>query len=95
MKLPNQVHELGRAPQLRQNHPKGLSVDRVECFRQVYEEGNEVQILLDALLLHLPYREDHVGGAAVWTESTLGFPQVFLRDVGDEAVESVLMEFLL
>ena len=32
------------------------------------------------------YREDHVG-AAVWMESTLGFRQVFLRDVGDEVVE--------
>ena len=43
--------------------------------------------LFDTLLLQLAYREDHVGGAAVWTESTLGFRQVFLRDVGDEAVE--------
>ena len=33
------------------------------------------------------YRECHVGGATVWTEFTLGFQQVFLRDVGDEAVE--------
>ena len=87
MELANQVHELGGAPQLGWNHPKGLSVDRVEDFRQVYDDGNEVHILFDALLLHLAYREDHVGGAAVWTESTLGFRQVFLRDVGDEAVE--------
>ena len=87
VELANQVHELSRAPQLGQNHPKGFSVDRVEGFRQVYEDGNEVHILFDALLLHLVYREDHVGGAAVWTESTLGFRQVFLRDVGDEAVE--------
>ena len=43
--------------------------------------------MFNALLLHLAYREDHVGGAAVWTESTLGFRQVFLRDVGDEAAE--------
>ena len=75
------------AHQLGQNHPKGLSVDRVEGFRQVYEDGNEVRILFDALLPHLAYREDHVGGAAVWTESTLGFQQVFLREVGDEAAE--------
>ena len=87
MELANQVDELGRAPQLGQNHPKGLSVDRVEGFRQVSEDGNEVHILFDALLLHLAYRQDHVGGAAVWTESTLSFQQVFLRDVGDEAVE--------
>ena len=87
VELANQVHELGRAPKLGQNHPKGLSVDRVEGFRQVYEDGNEVQILFDAFLLHLVYREDPVGGAAVWTESALGFRQVFLRDVGDEAVE--------
>ena len=58
------VHELGRAPRLGQNHPRGLSVDRVEGFRQVYEDGNEVYILFHALL-HLAYREDHVGGAAV------------------------------
>ena len=44
-------------------------------------------MLFDSLLLHLAYREDHVGGAAVWTESTLVFRQVFLRDVGDEAIE--------
>ena len=43
--------------------------------------------MFDALLLHLAYRKDHVGSAAVWTESTLGFQQVFLRDVGDEVVE--------
>ena len=87
MVLANQVHELGLAPQLGQNHSKGLSFDHVEGFCQVYEDGNEVHILFDALLLHLSYREDHVGGAAVWTEYTLGFLQVFLRDVGDEAVE--------
>ena len=87
MELAKQVHELCRAPQLGQNHPKGLSVDRVEGFCQVYEDGNEVHILYDALLLHLAYREDHVGGAAVWTESTLDFQQVFLGEVGDEAVE--------
>ena len=81
VELANQVHELG------QNHPKGLSVDRVEGFRQVYEDGNEVHILFDALLQHLAYREDHVGGAAAWTGSTLGFRRVFLRDVGDKAVE--------
>ena len=86
MELANQVHELGRAPKLGKNHPKGLSVDLVEGFHQVYEDSNEVHILLDALLLHLVYR-DHVGGAAVWTESTLSFRQVFLWDVGDEAVE--------
>ena len=77
MELANQVHELGRAPQLGQNHPKGLSVDRVEGFRQVYQDGNEVHILFDALLLHLAY-SDHVSGAAVWTESTLGFREVAL-----------------
>ena len=87
MKLANQVHELGRAPHLGQNHPNGLSVDRVKGFRQVYGDNNEVHVLIDALLLHLAYREDHVGGAAVWAESTLGFRQVFLRDVGDEVVE--------
>ena len=87
MELANQVHELGRAPWLGQNHPKGLSVDRVEGLRQVYEDGNGVHILFCALLLHLAYREDHVGGAAVWTESEQGFRQVFLRDVGDEAIE--------
>ena len=74
--------------------PKGLSVGRVEGFRQVYEEGNEVYILFDALLLHLAYSEDHVGGAAVWTEFTVGFQQVFLRDVGDEAVEDDLSQDL-
>ena len=37
--------------------------------------------------MHLAHREDHVGGAAVRTESTLGLRQVFLRDVGDEEVE--------
>ena len=86
VELENQVHKLGRTPQLGQNHPKGHSVDRVQGFRQAYEDGNEVHILFGALLLHLAYR-DHVGGAAVWTESTLGFRQVFLRDVGGEAVE--------
>ena len=70
-----------------QNHPKGLSVNCVEGFRQVYEDDNEIHILVDAILQHLAYIEDHVGGAAVWTESTLGFRQVFLQDVGDEAVE--------
>ena len=40
-----------------------------------------------AILLHLANREDHFGGAAVWTASTLSFRQVFLRDVGDEVVE--------
>ena len=45
--------------------PNDLSVDRVEGFCQVYEDG----------------------GAAVWAECTLGFRQVFLRDVGDAAVE--------
>ena len=65
MELANQVHELSRALQLGQNHPKGLSVDRLEGFRQVYEDGNKVHILFDALLLHLAYRENHVGGAAV------------------------------
>ena len=87
VRLANQVHELGRAPQLGQNHTKGLSVDRVQGFRKVHEDGNEVHILFDALLLHLAYREDHDGGAAVLTESTLGFWQVFLRDVGGETVE--------
>ena len=29
----------GQAPQLEQNHPKGLSVDHVEGFRQVYEDS--------------------------------------------------------
>ena len=87
MELANQVHEVGRAPKLGQNHPKGLSFDRVEGFRQVYKDGNEVHVLFDALLLHLAYREDHVGGAAVWTESTLVFQQVFFRDIGDETVE--------
>ena len=87
MELANQVHELGLALQLGQNHPKDLSVGRVEGFRQVYEDSNEVHILVDSLLLNLAYREDHVGGAAVWTESTLGLRQVFLRDVGDEEVE--------
>ena len=77
VELANQVHELGRAPQLGQNHPRGLSVDRVKGFRQVHEDDNEVHILFDALL-HPVYREDHVGGAAVWTECTLGFRQVFL-----------------
>ena len=86
MELANQVHELGRAPQRGQNHPNGLSVDRV------YEDGNKVHILFEALLLHLAYSEDHVGGVAVWTESTLGFRQVFLRDVGDEAVEDDLSQ---
>ena len=86
MDLENQVHVLGRAPQLGQNHPKGLSVDRVEGFRQVCEDSNEDHILFDSLL-HLAYREDHVGCAAAWTESTMSFWQVFLRDVGDEAVE--------
>ena len=75
------------AYQLGQNRPKGLSVDRVQGFRQVYEDGNEVHILFDALLLHLAYRKDHIGGAAVWTESTLDFQQIFLPNVGDEAVE--------
>ena len=93
MELANQVHELGRAPQLGQNHPKGLSVDRVEGFRQVYEDGNEVHILFDALL-HLAYSEDHVGGAAVWTESILSFRQVFFRDVGDEVYEDDLSQDL-
>ena len=87
MKLANQVHELGRGPRLGQNHQKGLSVHRVEVFHQVYEDGNEVHILFDALLLHLAYREDHVGDAAVWMEPTLGFRQISLRDVGDEVVE--------
>ena len=87
VELANQVHELGRAPQLGQNHPKGLSVDRVEGFRQVYEDGNEVHSLFDALFPRLTYIEDHVGGAAVWTESTLSFRQVSLRNVGDEAFE--------
>ena len=87
LELANQVHELGQAPQNGQNYPKGLSVNRVEGFQQVYEEGNEVHILFDTLLLHLAYREDHVGGAAIWTESTLGYAQLFLRNAGDEAVE--------
>ena len=87
MELASQVHNLGRAPQLGQNPPKGLSVHLVEGFCQVYEDGNEVHILFDALLLHLAYREEHVSSAAVWTESTLGFQQVLLRDVDDEAVE--------
>ena len=67
--------------------PGTPAADCVEGFRQVYEDDNEVHILFDTLLMHLAYREDHVGGAAVWTESTLGFRQVFLRDVGDEAIE--------
>ena len=46
MELANQVHELGRAPQLGQNHSKGLSFDNIKDFRQVYEDGNEVHILL-------------------------------------------------
>ena len=58
----------------------------VEGFRQVCEDSNEDHILFDSLL-HLAYREDHVGCAAAWTESTLSFWQVFLRDVGDEVVE--------
>ena len=62
------------------------SVDCVKGFRQVYEDGSEVHILFDALL-HLAYREDHVGGTAVWSESTLGFRQAVLRGVGDEVVE--------
>ena len=37
--------------------------------------------------LYLAHREDYVGGATVWTEFTLGFRQVFLRDIGDEAFE--------
>ena len=85
--LANQLHGLGRAPQLEQNHPKGLTADRVEGFRQLYEDSIEVHIIFDALLLHLAYREDHVDAAAVWTESTLSFRQVFLRDVVDEEVE--------
>ena len=87
MELATQVQELGRVPQPGQNHLKGLSVDRVEDFRGVYEDGNEVHILFDALVPHLAYGEDHVGGASAWMESTLGFRQVFLRDVGDEPVE--------
>ena len=87
MELANQVHELGRASHLGQNHPKGLSVDRVKGFRRVYEDGNEVHNLFHALLRHLAYSEDHAVGAAVWTESTLGFRKSFLRDVGDDAVE--------
>ena len=94
MELVNQVLELGRAPQLGQNHPKGPSVDCVESFRQVYEDSNQTHILFDALRLHLAFREDHVGGAAVWTKSTLGFRQVFPRDVGDQAVEDDLSQDL-
>ena len=66
-------------PAWTESPPKGLSVDRVEGFRQVYEDGNEVHILFDALLLHLAYRGLVVGAA--------GFRQVFLRDVGDKADE--------
>ena len=87
MELVNQVHELGWAPKLGQNHPKGLSIGHVKGFRQVYEDSNEVLLLFDALLLHLANREDHVSDDVVWTESTLGFPQVFLQNVGDEVVE--------
>ena len=57
VELANWVHELGQAPQLGQNHPRGLSADHVEDFRQVYEDGNDVHILFDALLLHLANRE--------------------------------------
>ena len=53
----------------------------------VYEDGNEFHILFNALLLHLAYRDNHVGGAAVWMESKLGLRQVYLWDVGDEAVK--------
>ena len=49
------------------------SFDRVEGFRQVYEDDNKVHILFDALLLHLAYREDNVGGDAILTEFTLGY----------------------
>ena len=80
----NQVLELGQAPQLGQNHSKGLSVDCVKGFRQIYEDGNEVQILSDALLLHLEYREDNVGGAAVgwnphWASSRFSSEMLVMR----------------
>ena len=45
----NQIHKLGRAPQLGQNHPKGLYADHVKGFRQVFKDCNEVHILFDAL----------------------------------------------
>ena len=75
-------------------HP---SLDRItqraSQLTKASEDGNEVYILFHALL-HLVHREDHVGGAAVWTESTLGFRQVFLRDVGDKVVEDDLSQDL-
>ena len=37
-------------------------------------------MLLDAYFLDLSDREDHVGGAAAWSESTLDFWQGLLRD---------------
>ena len=45
VEVANQVHKLGQAPQLGQNHPEGslLTVSKalgVEGFCQVYEDGN-------------------------------------------------------
>ena len=37
--------------------------------------------------MELANQVHELGGAAFWTESTLGFRQVFLRDVGSEVVE--------
>ncbi len=71
MKELDQCEEFCWATELAEDHPQCIPVHFFERLRQVYEDNVETQVLLKAFFLHLPHREGHGDGAAIWSEATL------------------------
>ncbi|BHF78469.1 hypothetical protein SprV_0602158200 [Sparganum proliferum] len=67
--------------------PQPIAIHYVDGFRHLYECGVEVGPNFRTLLLQLAGGEDHVGGSAVSSESTLTFRQNSLFEMAIEMVE--------
>ena len=78
MEKANDVDQLPGASHLPKDEPESFPIDRIECFSKVYENGIKVQLLLDAFLLDLPQRIDHVDGASARSKTALCLRQSFI-----------------
>ena len=87
MELTNQRDESVRASKLTHDAPEAVAADDIEGFRQVYEGGVQVNVLLLALLLQLACSEHHVDGSTLLSEAALALWQQAILQVFDETVQ--------
>ena len=70
-RLGGQCEYLLRATDFGENDPECFSVHRVEGLCELDEDSIKVHPLLNAIFLDLSHWEDHIDGAAAWSEATL------------------------